>query len=121
MMYSFRSTLTAYYPDDSPMEGGFVDMGGAPLRTLQDFLEGKADYISVAMDRGVFPYGTELCLPELAQAYRKQLIFRVVDTGGAFQGRGLARMDICVRDREASYSDLVNADVIVVAAREPNV
>lgn len=33
--HTYHATGTGYYPDDSPIEGGYVDMRGRPLRTLQ--------------------------------------------------------------------------------------
>ena len=35
------------------MEGGFYDRIGEPLTTLEDYLEGKVGYVSVAMDKGL--------------------------------------------------------------------
>lgn len=113
-MYSFESKLTAYYPDDSPMEGGFVDMRDRPLCTLQDYMEGKVGYVSVAMDRGVLPYGCKLCIPAFEKAYDCAIEFRVVDTGSAFTGKGKSRMDICVKDKAESLKALVNSIVFVV-------
>src|SRR5262245_34112978 len=43
---SYTAKGTGYYPDASPMEGGFVDRKGKPLQTLQDYLAGKAPYVS---------------------------------------------------------------------------
>src|SRR5262245_24549061 len=102
-MYSFLCKLTAYYPDSSPMEGGFVDMRDRKLCTLQGYLAGEAEYVSVAMDRAVFPYGTRLAIPELDSKYGKQIVFRVVDTGQAFAGRGTERADICVANVDESH------------------
>src|ERR1700754_2637474 len=62
---SFVAKGTAYYPDSSAMQGGFVDRKGAKLRTLQQFLDGKAEYVSVAMDSNAFPYGQRLRIKEL--------------------------------------------------------
>ncbi len=45
---SFVSDGTGYYPSSSALEGGFNDRRGAPLRTLQQYLAGNADYVSVA-------------------------------------------------------------------------
>ena len=122
-MESFTARSTAYYPDSSPLEGGFEDRHGKPLFTLQDFLTGRAEYVSVAMDAKAFKYGTVLCIPAIDKYYRgrkllqedKTIIFRVVDTGGAFRGKGRERIDVCVADEIASFHYLVNYELDIVA------
>lgn len=91
---------TGYYPDSSALEGGYVDKKGAKLCTLQDFLAGKAPYVSIALDNNLYKsgqvkYGDTFRIPELEQKYGKQIIFKAVDTGGAFTGKGFGRVDIC--------------------------
>lgn len=104
-----RATGTGYYPDNSALEGGFVDRQGKKLNTLQDFLAGKADYVSVAMDKNQnIPYGTKLRIPELEKKYGKAIEFRVVDTGGAFTGKGNSRIDICTANAKASTDPTIN-------------
>ncbi|MEW6278979.1 MAG: hypothetical protein AB1758_10175, partial [Candidatus Eremiobacterota bacterium] len=105
--YSARST--AYYPHNSRMEGGYVDRRGNRLHTLQDYLAGRAPYVSVAMDHHTgIPYGQKLRIPELEQRYGRPIEFRVVDTGGAFYHRGTGRIDICVSNRQNSLDPSVN-------------
>eukprot|EP00105_Crassostrea_gigas_P017712 XP_011435597.1 PREDICTED: uncharacterized protein LOC105334022 [Crassostrea gigas] len=100
---------TAYYPADDPIEGGFVDMRDHPLMTLQDYLEGRAAHVSVAMDNHAgIPYGTHVCIPELNRKYHRFIDFVVVDTGSAFYGKGYSRIDICVRNRQLSFDDTIN-------------
>ena len=108
VMSSFTSRATAYYPNASQLEGGFKDRVGKPLKTLQQFLNGDAAYVSVAMDSAAFKYGTRLRITELEAKYGRSIVFRVVDTGGAFRGRGRARIDICVANRSASFDSSVN-------------
>lgn len=112
---SYRAKATGYYPADDPIEGGFKDMRGKPLYTLQDYLEGKAPYVSVAMDnKNSFPYGTKLRIPELEKKYGRKIEFRVVDTGGAFYGKGKSRIDICTRNRSASLDPSVNGTLTLI-------
>ena len=92
----------------------FVDRRDQPLRTLQDFLSGKANYVSVAMDSKAFPYGTKLRIPELEAKYGKQIEFRVVDTGGAFVGKGTSRIDICTANKRASLDSVINGPLTLV-------
>jgi 3D (Asp-Asp-Asp) domain-containing protein len=105
---SFTSKATGYYPSGSALEGGFVDRKGVKLHTLQQFLAGQATYVSVAMDSNAFSYGQHLRIQELEAKYGRAIDFRVVDTGGAFRGRGRSRIDICVANHSASVDPSVN-------------
>jgi hypothetical protein len=110
---SFVAKGSGYFPDSSRMEGGFVDMRETKLRTLQQFLDGQADYVSVAMDVGIFKYRQRLRIKEFNEKYGKEIVFRVVDTGGAFKGKGTSRMDICTANRKASLDSTVNGTLHV--------
>ena len=105
---SFTTRGTGYYPDSSALEGGFVDRRGAKLHTLQDFLAGNATYVSVAMDSNAFEYGQKLRIAELEAKYRQVIEFRVVDTGGAFSGKGRTRIDVCTANRTAAGDATIN-------------
>lgn len=108
---SFTSRGTGYYPDSSALEGGFKDRVGKPLHTLQQFLAGSAPYVSVAMDSSAFKYGTRLRIRELESKYGRAIVFRVVDTGGAFRGRGRTRIDICTANNKASLDPTINGSL----------
>lgn len=101
---------TAYYPCNNELEGGFKDKRGKGLCTLQAFLKGDANYVSVAMD-GTVPYGTKLRIPELEAKYGRNIEFRVVDTGGAFTGKGHSRIDICVENQSAANDSIINGQL----------
>lgn len=111
---SFRASVSCYYPTDETfptkeqeLEGGSLDMMGNPLRTLEEFLEGKTRYVSCAMDRLLgIPYGTRLVIPTLDVQHGKEIVLRVVDCGGAFRGKGFDRLDICRRDKEKANDPL---------------
>lgn len=91
------------------MEGGYLDRKGKKLHTLQDYLAGKAPYVSVAMDKKMkIPYGTKLRIAELEKKYGRPIEFRVVDTGGAFTGRGTSRIDICTGSKKDSLDKTIN-------------
>jgi hypothetical protein len=112
---SYQAKATSYYPANDPIEGGFKDMRGKPLYTLQDYLEGKAPYVSVAMDnKNSFAYGTKLRIPELEKKYGKKIEFRVVDTGGDFYGKGTSRIDICTRNEKTSLDSSVNGNLTLI-------
>jgi peptidoglycan hydrolase-like protein with peptidoglycan-binding domain len=112
---TFNARGTGYYPDKSALEGGFTDRVGKPLNTLQDYLSGKAPYVSVAMDSKAFPYGTKLRIPELEAKYGRPIDFRVVDTGSAFTGKGTGRIDICTANQKASLDPTINGPLTLVA------
>lgn len=106
---SFRARGTGYYPANNAMEGGFNDRKGHRLYTLQQYLAGKAPYVSVAMDnKNGVPYGSKLRIPELERKYDRQIEFRVVDTGGAFMGKGMSRIDICTANSSAASDATIN-------------
>jgi peptidoglycan hydrolase-like protein with peptidoglycan-binding domain len=104
---------TGYYPANNRMEGGFNDKQGKPLHTLQDFLAGRSDYVSIALDKNLYrngdiSYGDRFRIPELEAKYGRQIEFRAVDTGGAFTNRGFGRVDICTASRAASLDPTIN-------------
>lgn len=75
-------------------------------------------YVSCAMDLDAFPYGTVLCIPEIEEYYTREIQFRCVDTGGAFNKPGmrwLGGIDICVRTERDSFHPLLNQILYVVA------
>jgi len=129
-LLSFTSRLTGYRPINTKLEGGPLDCHGRPLQTLQAWLEGKhcvvennesverpgrASHVSTASDLNVLPFGTLLCIPFLNDLYGEQIPFEVCDTGGAFMGVGLAKLDICTRDWKDMMAESINRSQRVVA------
>lgn len=96
--------LTGYWPFSATaaelkMEGGVNDRKGKPLHTVEDYLAGKADHVSLSGDDAIFPYGQRIDIPWGSRT----LIGRVTDTGSHFRGAGkLYRVagsepiDVCV-------------------------
>lgn len=76
------------------LEGGPFDRKGAPAYTLEQYLEGKAPYVTVAMDSNAFPYGTTVYNGKFKDSKGNLIPFRVTDTGGAFKNMGTQKMDI---------------------------
>jgi hypothetical protein len=105
---------TGYYPSWDGQEGGYHDRKGERLYTLQDYLAGQAPYVSVAMDVPAARYGTLLRIPELEAKYGQQIPFRVVDTGGDFEGTGRSRIDICTANRRASHDKVINGSLTLL-------
>lgn len=111
----YTTRATGYYPASNRLQGGYVDRRGKKLRTLQDFIDGRVTYVSVAMDPNAFPYGKDLCIPELNAKYGKAIKFKVVDTGGAFKQKGTTRIDICNRSKKDTHDKSVNKRLEFVA------
>jgi 3D (Asp-Asp-Asp) domain-containing protein len=112
---TYSAQGSAYYPDTSALEGGFKDRRGIKLNTLQDFLANKADYVSAAMDPQLtIPYGTVVKIPEIEADRGRAIEFRVVDTGGAFKGKGFTRIDICTENRRASLDPTINGVLTLI-------
>lgn len=134
---------TGYFPHNNKMEGGHHDMQGKPLKTIQDFLEGKSSYVSVALDKDMYEhivakgrkdyertgkekfkkyqtiepqikYGDTFRIPELEKKYGRQIIFKAVDTGGAFTGKRFNRIDIATRSAEHSHEKTVNGPLTLI-------
>lgn len=135
--------LTEYYPfqaglseREKQIEGGVLDRIGKPLYPLEDYIEGKAPYVSLACDSTGGPpanarefriYGYKVWLPELCininsyidtpVIFPLPIDFRLVDTGGFFYGdgkqvrvAGYEPIDVCRRARpplEQSFSSML--------------
>ena len=113
-MATYQAKASAYYPANTRQEGGPKDTRERKLNTLHDFLAGDATYVSVAMDKFQhIPYGTVVGIPELDAAYNKgkAIVFKVVDTGDAFDHKGFTRIDICVSSRAHSLDKVLNDKV----------
>ncbi|XP_015605083.1 uncharacterized protein LOC107272429 isoform X2 [Cephus cinctus] len=111
----YNVSLTAYYPDfASDDEHDYLDMRGKKLRTLQNYLDGRDEYVTVAMDFSThLPYGTRICVPELNEHFGKRIPLQVRDFGANLRGSEFTRLDICVRNEGDSYDNAVNRLVTV--------
>jgi hypothetical protein len=97
-MRMIKVRLTEYYPKNTKMEGGLYDHKGHPLNTLDDYLDGKVGWVSLARDYLGGPpanawefktYGYRVHIPEVCAKLKVSHIdFRLVDTGGRFYGKG---------------------------------
>ncbi|XP_048509514.1 uncharacterized protein LOC105688484 isoform X2 [Athalia rosae] len=107
--------MTAYYPDFySGAEADYLDVRGKKLRTLQNLLDGRCDYVTVAVDDTLdMAYGTRLCVTELNEHFGRRIPLQVRDYGTDLRGEGFSRLDICVRSEEDSYDIAVNGIVTV--------
>src|SRR5262245_6172592 len=98
------SLVTAYRPGadwemglDPEIEGRDEDAHGNPIlgrSTMEDYLDGRADYVTVAMDRNSSWQGQYLESP-----HYPGVVFKVMDNGGFGNERtGNSWVDIAVRD-----------------------
>jgi 3D (Asp-Asp-Asp) domain-containing protein len=112
---TYKARGSGYYPDQSALEGGSKDRRGKNLNTLQDYLANKADYVSVSMDPELpIEYGTVVEIPEINADRGRTVEFRVVDTGGAFKGKGFTRIDICTANRKESLDTTINGVLTLI-------
>ncbi|XP_015509172.1 uncharacterized protein [Neodiprion pinetum] len=111
----YNVSLTAYYPDfNSGFESDYLDARGKKLRPLQNFLDGRCDYVTVGMDEDLnLAYGSSICVPEMNEHFGINIPFQVRDYGANLKGTGFSRMDICVRSEEDSYDKTVNGIVTI--------
>lgn len=106
-------TLSAYYPDLE--DGELYDKNGEILNTLQDFLDFRAQFITLAMDENLkIPYATPVCIPELNKHFGHRLRIEIRDSSVDLKGMGFKRADICVRSESDSYDIAVNRRVTIV-------
>jgi len=110
---SGKAFATGYCPENSKLEGGLFDVKGKRLVTLQQYLEGKSTYVSVAMDSALFkqyPYGSVVHIPELDAKFNsgKPIEFRFVDTGGSFTGTSTHPLDHQKKPRGLTAIDIAN-------------
>ncbi|CAG9856217.1 unnamed protein product [Phyllotreta striolata] len=115
---TFRNvTLTAYYPDysDQDHEFGYQDKKGQKLRTLQDYIDNRAEYVTLSMDDSLgIPYATKVCIPELNSHFGHRILLEVRDSSPDTAGTGYTRAEICARTEVDSYDRTVNRIVTLV-------
>ncbi|KAK4876070.1 hypothetical protein RN001_012492 [Aquatica leii] len=109
-------SLAAYFP--SPQDDDdktYRDMKGKKLRSLQEYLNDRSDFVSLAMDERLgIAYGTKVCIPELNKYFGYYLNFEVRDNGTDLLGMGYRRADIFVRTEMDSYDSIVNKKVTLI-------
>lgn len=113
--------LTGYWPfaatdAEKKMEGGLQDRKGQPLHTVEDYLAGKADFVSLSGDDAIWPYGQRVNIP---WTDGKTILGRVVDTGSHFRGAnkvyrlaGTEPIDVCVASSATVVPKVVTAQIV---------
>ncbi|XP_076180868.1 uncharacterized protein LOC143153477 isoform X2 [Ptiloglossa arizonensis] len=111
--------MAAYYPDfSSDNEFDYLDAKTKKLRNLQDFLDGRGEFVTVSMDldSGI-PYGTKLCIPELNVKFNRNIPLQARDKScyGDVKTRSpnFSHVDICVRTEQDTYDHSVNGLVTI--------
>ncbi|KOC65529.1 hypothetical protein WH47_00499, partial [Habropoda laboriosa] len=113
----YNVTLAAYYPNfDSDDVSDYLDVRMKKLRTLQDFLDGRGEFVTVSMDLdGGIPYGTKLCIPQLNEKFQRQIPLQARDRSHyddvKTSSPDFSHLDICVRTEEDTYDNSVNGIV----------
>ncbi|KAB0795473.1 hypothetical protein PPYR_12312 [Photinus pyralis] len=116
---SYRNvSLAAYFAANSEADT-LCDIKGKKLRSLQDYLDDRSDFVTLAMDEKLgLPYGTKVCIPEFDTHYRQHVKFEVRDQGTNLKGMGYKRADVFVRSEMDSYDTTVNNKVTLVFWKE---
>ncbi len=91
--------VTGYYPSNDPMEGGFKDCVGRPLKTLAAYVRGSAhnSHVSLAVDPKVIPKGSLVNIEGFLDSDRVPILFYACDVGGMIKGK---HVDICCGNKE---------------------
>ncbi|XP_024872717.1 uncharacterized protein LOC112455179 [Temnothorax curvispinosus] len=114
----YNVSLSAYYPvfgtDD---KRNHLDDQGKMLNTLQDYLDGRARYVTVAGNlRSGIPYGTKVCIEKLNEQFGRQIHLQIrdqVDYEINDVALDFSRLEICVRTEEDTYDTYLNGLVTV--------
>lgn len=106
----FTSRGTGYHPvspnsPDYKMEGGNVDALGRPIHTLDQFRRGEVPDVTVAIDRSSPLFGKFAFSPTLNAPVK------FTDTGGAFRGKGMSRVDVARDTAAGANSDENNGPI----------
>ncbi|XP_048267269.1 uncharacterized protein LOC105666395 isoform X2 [Bombus terrestris] len=117
----YNVTLAAYYPVfDSDNEFDYLDARTRKLRNLQDYLDDRAEFVTVSMDldSGI-PYGTKLCIPELNEKFLRPIPLQARDKSRyddvGKNSPDFSHVDICVRTEQDTYDNSVNGIVTLYA------
>ncbi|XP_018393715.1 PREDICTED: uncharacterized protein LOC108772643 [Cyphomyrmex costatus] len=111
-------SLSGYYPvfgtDD---KRNHLDDRGKELKTLQDYLDGRARYVTVAGNlKSGISYGTNICIEKLNEQFGRQILLQIRDQTD-YENNGsqidFSRLEICVRTEEDTYDKYLN-DLVTI-------
>ncbi|XP_018301391.1 uncharacterized protein [Mycetomoellerius zeteki] len=113
-------SLSAYYPvfgtDD---KRNHLDDLGKELRTLQDYIDGRTHFVTVAGNlKSGISYGTKICIEKLNEQFGRQIPLQIRDQSdyeydGPKEVLDFSRLEICVRTEEDTYDKYLNDFVTV--------
>ncbi|XP_020296958.1 uncharacterized protein LOC109861642 [Pseudomyrmex gracilis] len=111
-------SLSAYYPVFGTNDkSNHLDVQGKMLNTLQDYLDGRTAYVTVAGNlKSGIPYGTKICIEKLNEQFGRQIPLQIrdqVESEEDYISLGFSRLEICVRTEEDTYDTYVNSLVTV--------
>ncbi|XP_050462879.1 uncharacterized protein LOC126857468 [Cataglyphis hispanica] len=111
-------SLSAYYPVFGTNDKrNHLDDRGKMLNTLQDYLDGRTRYVTVAGNlRSGIPYGTKICIEKLNERFGKQVFLEIrdqIDYENDDVANDFSRLEICVRTEEDTYDTYVN-DIVTI-------
>jgi hypothetical protein len=118
---NFSSKITYYYGkplvkghmvlvngkmvDEATLEGGGLDAQKNKINTIEDYLEGKATYVTIAMDKQYI--GRYFTNADFRDYNGKLIRFKCTDTGGAFNGMGTSKIDIATGDLSVARGNIL--------------
>ena len=94
--------ITGYYPSDDPIEGGYVDNVGNPLKTLSDYVRNSKyhSHVSLAVDPNLIPLGSLINIEGFNDRDGVPVLFYACDIGGMIKGK---HVDICCGNEKQTF------------------
>jgi hypothetical protein len=90
------------------LDEGSLDVGGRRLATLEAFLDGDVEFVSVAVDLAAIGPGVSLRIPALETALGQAIPLRAVHQTERTLGTGTALLEVCVSERDPRWSALLD-------------
>ncbi|KAL0105399.1 hypothetical protein PUN28_016802 [Cardiocondyla obscurior] len=114
-------SLSAYYPVfETDDKRNHLDDQGKMLNTLQDYLDGRVGYVTVAGDlRSGISYGTKVCIEKLNEQFGRQIYLQIrdqTDYENSSVALDFSRLEICVRTEQDTYDNYLN-DLVTIHVR----
>ncbi|XP_072763057.1 uncharacterized protein [Anoplolepis gracilipes] len=112
-------SLSAYYPIFGTNDKqNHLDERGKMLNTLQDYLDDRTHYVTVAGNlRSGISYGTKICIEKLNERFGQHILLEIRDQIDCENDNVLkndfSRLEICVRTEEDTYDTYVN-DIVTI-------
>ena len=94
--------VTGYYPSNDPIEGGFKDCKGNPLKTYSDYERDSQNnsHVSLAVDPKVIKLGSLVNIEGYNDKDNVPILFYACDVGSSIKGK---HVDICCGNKKQTY------------------